>query len=68
MTGEPGWLNQLSIQLDFSLGHDLTVVRSSLYQAPCWACSLLGIFCISLSLSLKINKHLKNIITTAKTN
>jgi len=27
--GAPGWLSWLSIQLDFSLGHDLRIMRSS---------------------------------------
>ena len=40
--GAPGWLSQLSVPLDFGLGHDLSIVRSSpalesvLGMEPAW--------------------------------
>ena len=33
--GAHEWLSQLSIQFDSGSGHDLRVVRSALFRAPC---------------------------------
>ena len=50
--GVPGWLSQLSIQLDFGSGHDLTVSEIKPYVGL-WADSMevVGIPCLPLSLS-----------------
>ena len=64
MEGEPGWLSQLSIQLDFSSGHDLTIHEIETHDAlctdsvdPAWdSLSLCPSPAHVLSLSLKINK------------